>query len=94
MKIVLPPANTQDESQPQPTQTPTDDAIWAHLTTNVKGTPAPLTDTELAQATDWAKVRKCYRLNGVPALDRVTDEDERRRRIETLAVMGMALRGL
>jgi EKC/KEOPS complex subunit CGI121/TPRKB len=81
------------QAQP-PTQKQTQDAIWAHLTTDVKGTPTLLTDSELAQATDWPKVRKYYRLNGVPALERVTDEEERRKQMERLAVMGMALRGL
>jgi EKC/KEOPS complex subunit CGI121/TPRKB len=39
-------------------------------------------------------VRKYYRLNGVPALERAVDEEERRRQSERLAIMGMALRGL
>jgi EKC/KEOPS complex subunit CGI121/TPRKB len=54
----------------------------------------PLTDDELSQVTDWPKVRKYYRLNGVPALDRLADEGERRKQSERLAIMGMALRGL
>lgn len=95
VKIVPPRPDAQGELQPQPpTQKQTQDAIWAHLTTDVKGTPTLLTDSELSQATDWPKVRKYYRLNGVPALERVTDEEERRKQMERLAVMGMALRGL
>lgn len=74
------------------TQTPR--AIWDHLQQYVEGTPTPLTDVELAQATDWPKVRKYYRLNGVPALERLTNEQEKRQQSESLAIMGMALRGL
>lgn len=94
VKIVPPSSTTaQDESQQQQ-QTQTQDAIWAHLTKHVEGTPVPLTDAELSRATDWPKVRKYYRLNGVPALDKITDEVDRRKEMESLAVMGMALRGL
>ncbi|KAK4149844.1 kinase binding protein CGI-121-domain-containing protein [Chaetomidium leptoderma] len=91
VKVVPPPSPAQDET---PTQPPTQLAIWDHLQQHVKGTPTPLTDSELSQATDWPKVRKYYRLNGVPALDRLADEQERRKHSERLAIMGMALRGL
>ncbi|KXX82898.1 hypothetical protein MMYC01_200615 [Madurella mycetomatis] len=73
-------------------QTP--DSIWAHLTKHIKGTPTPFTDPELSHATDWPKVRRYYRLNGVPALEKLDNEEERRRQMERLAIMGMALRGL
>lgn len=91
VKVVQPPSNPQDETQ---TQIHAQNAIWDHLRQNVQGTPAALTDAELSQVTDWPKVRKYYRLNGVPALDRLTDEKERRKQSESLAIMGMALRGL
>lgn len=68
--------------------------VWTHLTETIKGTPVPLQDEELATATDWAKVRKYYKLNGVPVLDSLKDEGEKKKKMETLAVMGMALRGL
>ncbi|KAL2022113.1 hypothetical protein VTK56DRAFT_6157 [Thermocarpiscus australiensis] len=97
VKVLSPPSTStttaQDESQPRP-QPQTRGAIWAHLAKHVNGTPTPLTDAELAQATDWPKVRKYYRLNGVPALEGLRDEDERRRQMERLVIMGMALRGL
>ncbi len=44
--------------------------------------------------TDWHKVRKYYGLNAVPALAKVTDEGVKRREMEQLVVMRMALRGL
>ncbi|KAL2159393.1 hypothetical protein VTH06DRAFT_2397 [Thermothelomyces fergusii] len=90
VKVVPPPAETGGASTPIQTQ----QAIWDHLSQHVHGTPTPLTDAELAQTTDWPKVRKYYRLNGVPALDRISDEQEKRRQSEKLALMGMALRGL
>jgi EKC/KEOPS complex subunit CGI121/TPRKB len=93
VKVVLPASATQDGTATQ-TQTHTEQTIWEHLMQHVQGTTAPLTDDNLAKATDWPKVRKYYRLNGVPALERAADEDERRSQSETLAIMGMALRGL
>lgn len=61
--------------------------------------PAPFTDAVIAQSTDWAKVRKYYKLNsGVAVLDAIPkgpEGDERRRtEVETLVVGAMALRGL
>ncbi|GAB1309829.1 EKC/KEOPS complex subunit CGI121 [Madurella fahalii] len=75
-------------------QTQTPESIWAHLMKHIEGIPTPLTDPELSHATDWSKVRKYYRLNGVPALEKLGDEEERRRQMERLVIMGMALRGL
>jgi EKC/KEOPS complex subunit CGI121/TPRKB len=91
VKVVL-SSSTAQGNAPAETQTP--QAIWDHLQQYVKGTPTPLTDTELAQATDWPKVRKYYRLNGVPALEGLAEEQEKRQQSESLAIMGMALRGL
>ena len=90
-KVVLSPSTAQEKAS---TETQTPQAIWGHLQEHVKGTPTPLTDTELAQATDWPKVRKYYRLNGVPALARLANEQEKRQQSESLVIMGMALRGL
>ncbi len=53
-----------------------------------------MTDAEIAHATEWLKVRKYYRLNGVPALDRLVDGQDKVKHSEQLAIMGMALRGL
>lgn len=87
VKVVPPPSAAQGE-------VPTQQAIWDHLRQNVQGRPTLLADIEFAQTTDWPKVRKYYRLNGVPALERLSDEQERRKQSERLAIMGMALRGL
>ncbi|KAL2129435.1 hypothetical protein VTI74DRAFT_7809 [Chaetomium olivicolor] len=91
VKVVLPPASTTQEEAPRQIQT--QETIWAHLTEYVKGTPTPLTDAELGELTEWPKIRKFYRLNGVPALEKLED-GERRRQSEKLAIMGMALKGL
>jgi len=64
------------------------------LTQHVQGTPVPLTDGEISKATDWPKVRKYYKLNGVPGLERLKDEDLKKKQMEKLVLMGMALRGM
>ncbi|KAK3299734.1 kinase binding protein CGI-121-domain-containing protein [Chaetomium fimeti] len=91
VKVVLSSSTAQVEAS---TQAQTQEAIWDHIQQHVKGTPTPLTDAELAQTTEWPKVRKYYRLNGVPSLERLADEQEQRQQSESLAIMGMALRGL
>lgn len=88
MVKVVPPTSAPE------VQTQTRESIWAHLTKHVQGTETPLEDSELSKATDWPKVRKYYRLNGVPALEKMHNEEERQREMERLVIMGMALRGL
>lgn len=78
------------ESRPQP---PSIDEVAKHLNGSVEGTPTPLTDQELADCTDWPKVRKYYKLNGAPTLDG-KDEAAKTREMGLLAVGAMALRGL
>lgn len=67
--------------------------MWQHITENVQGTPAPFTDEELSQCTDWAKVRKYYKLNGAPTLEGKNDK-EKTKEMGLLALGAMALRGL
>ncbi|KAL2270722.1 hypothetical protein VTJ83DRAFT_93 [Remersonia thermophila] len=100
VKVVAAPegaASTGTASSPARTAQEPDDeqqSLWTHLATHVQGTPSDLTDANLAPLTDWSKVRKYYRLNGVPALAGCKDGEEKRRQEEKLAVMGMALKGL
>ena len=68
--------------------------VEAHLTTHVEGRGAAFSDEELAQITDWSKVRKYYKLNGVGWVDAIKDEAARRREMEMLVLGSMALRGL
>jgi EKC/KEOPS complex subunit CGI121/TPRKB len=68
--------------------------VWAHLQTHVEGFAAPLPDTEISAATDWARVRKYYKLNGVPAVEGLRTEEDKAREREMLILSAMALRGV
>ena len=68
--------------------------VLAHLEANVEGTVASLTDSEIGQSTDMAKVRKYYKLNGAPGLDIQKDEGTRAKETELLVLGSMSLRGL
>lgn len=68
--------------------------VAAHLTENVRGEPAAFTDEVIAQSTDWPKIRKYYKLNGVNSLDSIKDEALRKREMEMLILGSMALRGV
>jgi EKC/KEOPS complex subunit CGI121/TPRKB len=57
----------------------------------VQGTLFDLTDANLAVSTDWAKVRKYYKLTG---LEDSNDEEQRVRQMALFAIGSMALRGL
>lgn len=72
----------------------TREEIQKHLDANVEGTPVPLTDEEIGAATDWAKVRKYYKLNGLAWLDAIKDDKEKRRQLDGLVLGAMALRGV
>ncbi|KAI1632506.1 CGI-121-domain-containing protein [Biscogniauxia mediterranea] len=76
--------------------TPEAAAVQSHLRTHVRGRPCPFADDVLASFTDWPKVRKYYKLNGVAHLDALKDKDERlrRRESEMLVLGSMALKGL
>ena len=87
VKVIV---DVADDKPPSPSP----EQIWSHLVENVKGTPTPLSDAEIARSTDWQKVRKYYGLNNVPGIQKAWSEERRDRELETLAVMKMALRGL
>ncbi|KAL8399573.1 hypothetical protein RB594_000098 [Gaeumannomyces avenae] len=75
--------------------TATADDVWAHLCASVEGTAVPFTDENVALCTDWAKVRKYYKLNGAAALAGIKDDEGARRRDEEMLILGaMALRGV
>ncbi|KAK5654023.1 hypothetical protein OQA88_7700 [Cercophora sp. LCS_1] len=80
----------EKEGEPSPTA----EEIWKQLVESIKGTPVKLSDEEIGKCTDWPKVRKYYGLNAVPALAKVQDEEVKRREMERLTIMKMALRGL
>lgn len=68
--------------------------ISDHLTTNVEGEWLPVTDENLAAATDKAKVSKYYKLNGLKWLNSIDDPGLRNKETEMLVLGGMALRGV
>lgn len=94
VKVLIPPSSPSPS--PSPPLTPT--TISSHLHANIHGTPLiPFTDAVLqSELTDWAKVRKYYKLNGSSCLDAFGDDEVERRRRETemLVLGGMALRSL
>ncbi|WYZ44653.1 hypothetical protein EsH8_VII_001089 [Colletotrichum jinshuiense] len=73
-------------------KSPTADEVESHLKEHFQGTPVPFTDESIATSTDWAKVRKYYKLNGLAWLDAIKDEAERREQLENLVLGAMALR--
>ncbi|KAI1076208.1 CGI121 protein [Whalleya microplaca] len=68
--------------------------VSSHLLSHVQGKLSPFTDATLSELTDWAKVRKYYKLNGAPGLDGIKDPAQKDREIELLILGAMALRGL
>lgn len=53
-----------------------------------------VTDDNIGAATDIAKVRKYYKLNGLGWVEAIKDERERRAELEMLILGAMALRGI
>ncbi|KAJ8127786.1 hypothetical protein O1611_g5851 [Lasiodiplodia mahajangana] len=68
--------------------------VEEHLRTHVQGRPVSFTDETLAESTDWARVRKYYKLNGVSWLDAIKDPAAKTREMNMLIMGGMALRGV
>lgn len=68
--------------------------IEKHLTNHVQGKPAPFTDETLSELTDWSRVRKYYKLNGVGWLDEIKDKVAKNREMDMLVMGAMAVRGV
>ncbi|GAP85474.2 putative kinase binding protein cgi-121 protein [Rosellinia necatrix] len=68
--------------------------VQGHLHAHVRGKPVPFTDEVISQLTDWARVRKYYKLNGVGWLDEIKDPAAKNREMSMLVMTGMALRGV
>lgn len=86
VKVLFP---TDDRPQP-----PTADDVWKHLSENVQGTAVPFSDEEFVKTTDWSKVKKYYKLNGISSLNAIKDENAKLRELEMLILSSMALRGV
>ncbi|KAJ8115848.1 hypothetical protein ONZ43_g4574 [Nemania bipapillata] len=88
-----PPAvETDSDASAKPLLTP--QTIEEHLLTHVKGRPVPFTDLTLGELTDWGRVRKYYKLNGVSWLDKIKDPATKDKEMNMLIMSGMALRGV
>lgn len=85
VKILFP-----TNERPEP---PTAEDVWKHLSASVQGTAVPFTDEEIATSTDWAKIKKYYKLN-MPSLTAITGEQAKLRESEMLILGAMALRGV
>ncbi|ROT39655.1 CGI121 protein [Sodiomyces alkalinus F11] len=73
---------------------PSREQIQKHLDENVEGTPTDFSDEAIAEVTDWGKVKKYYKLNGLPWLDAIKDQEESRGQMQGLVLGAMALRGV
>lgn len=73
---------------------PSADEIQSHLDADFQGERIPLTDENIAAATDAAKVSKYYKLNGLTWLDSIKDPAAKHKEMEMLIIGGMALRGV
>lgn len=60
---------------------------------HVQGTPQALTDENLQAVTDWKKVNKYYKLNGLQWLAKA-EEAERVKKAGALVVAAMAVKGV
>lgn len=77
------------------TKTPlTSQDVENHLRAHVQGRPVPFTYETLSELTDWGRVRKYYKLNGVGWLDWVKDQATKNKEMDMLVMGGMALRGV
>ncbi|KAI1464338.1 CGI-121-domain-containing protein [Daldinia caldariorum] len=97
VKVLTPTPTSTSTSTPTPqAAAETAVAVQQHLLAHVRGTPTPFTDEAITQSglTDWSKVRKYYKLNGVGWLDGVEDSALRRAESEMMVLGSMALRSL
>ncbi|KAI1290969.1 kinase binding protein CGI-121-domain-containing protein [Xylaria venustula] len=93
VKILIKPQPSSDTTSDTTTPLTAQD-VEKHLLTHVQGKPVPFTDETLSELTDWGRVRKYYKLNGVGWLDGIKDPAAKNREMDILAVSGMALRGV
>lgn len=72
----------------------TPEDVEKHLQENVQGQNVPCSDEELAKLTDWPKLRKYHKLNGISYIEAMKDEEAKKKELELSVVSAMALRGL
>ena len=71
----------------------TPEDVEKHLQTHVQGESVACSDEELAKVTDWTKLRKYHKLNGLPWIDAIKDEEAKKNEMEMLIISAMAMRG-
>jgi len=76
-----------------PSEAASPDQIWQRLSTKVQGTAVEPSQDHISPLTDWPKVRKFYKLNGLAWLDKM-DAASKLKESEMLVLGAMALRGL
>ncbi|KAI0855537.1 kinase binding protein CGI-121-domain-containing protein [Xylaria cubensis] len=91
VKVLVTPATDSDANAKAPL---TAQDVEEHLRTHVQGKPVPFTDETLSELTDWGRVRKYYKLNGMSWLDGMKDEAAKHRELDVLVMGSMALRGV
>ncbi|KAI0466687.1 kinase binding protein CGI-121-domain-containing protein [Xylaria cf. heliscus] len=101
VKVLVTPPGTSSSSSPSigdsdtPAKAPlTAQDVEEHLRSHVQGKPVPFTDETLSELTDWGRIRKYYKLNGMSWLDGIKDQSAKNREIDMLVMGGMALRGV
>ncbi|EMR68155.1 hypothetical protein MGN70_005871 [Eutypa lata] len=87
VKVLI--SNAEDQSSELTSQD-----VEAHLQEHVEGISVPFSDEILSEITDWTKVRKYYKLNGIGWIDAIKDESLKRREMEMLVLGSIALRGV
>lgn len=71
----------------------TPEDVGKHLQTHVQGESVSCTDEELVDVTDWPKLRKYHKLNGLPWIEAIKDEKAKKNELEMLIVSALAMRG-
>ncbi|KAI1419380.1 kinase binding protein CGI-121-domain-containing protein [Xylaria sp. FL1777] len=92
--LVAPPSSATGTAATDAKAALTAEDVEKHLLTHVQGKPVPFTDQTLSELTDWGRVRKYYKLNGVGWLDGIKDPVAKNREMDLLVMSGMALRGV
>ncbi|KAK7757061.1 hypothetical protein SLS62_001079 [Diatrype stigma] len=94
VKVLISNEEGEEKGAEDQPSAPTARDVEAHLQAHVEGTNVPFSDEVLSETTDWTKVRKYYKLNGIGWIDAIKDESLKRREMEMLVLGSMALRGV
>jgi EKC/KEOPS complex subunit CGI121/TPRKB len=87
VKVLFPP-----KEPGAPTRSAED--VWTHLQRHINGRHVQCTDDELSSCTDWAKVRRYYKLGGASTWENLQDKKAQREEADAVIIGAMALRGV